>query len=151
MNWVADGIAIGGLADAVDHSRLLNEGVDAVLQLYAGEREKAPFPIPVEVLHLQARDRQSMPTDRPRESVAFIRAHQEQGRRVLVCCGAGISRSTTFVAAYLHEQGVELAEALSSIRAHRPQCRPHREMLRSLIEYYGLDTAPETLLRDGSR
>ena len=36
MNWAADGIAIAGRREAMDQQQLQREGVEAVLQLYAG-------------------------------------------------------------------------------------------------------------------
>ena len=61
-------------------------------------------------------------------------------------CGAGISRSATFVAAYLHEQGAGLLDALKSIMVRRPQVLPHPELLRSLIACYNLRITPQELL-----
>jgi len=141
MDWVAEGIAVGGLRDTLDHDRLRSEGIEAVLQLYGADRERATIPIPVELLQLSLMDRQPLPPALLRRGVDFIRRQREAGRPLLVACGAGISRSPTFVAAYLHEQGTDLVEAYRLIRTARPVIRPHRAMVRSLVSYYHLPEA----------
>jgi protein-tyrosine phosphatase len=142
VDWVTEGIALGGMQDALDFQRLEEEGVEAVLQLYGHEREKIGFVLPVDVLQLCVEDRRPLPVEALRQGVEFIRFHRLAGRSILVCCGAGISRSPTFAAAYLHEAGMDLREALRLIRSRRPQARPHREMLRSLAEFYRLEPSP---------
>jgi protein-tyrosine phosphatase len=140
VDWVTERIAIGSMADALDHQRLAAEGVEAALQLYGHPREKVAFALPIEVLQLCVEDRRPLPEGSLREGVAFIRRQQVAGRRVLVCCGAGWSRSPVFTAAYLHEEGMPLDEAFRLIRAARPQVRPHRHLLASLVEIYGCTT-----------
>ena len=147
MDWVADGIAIGGIKDAIDFDRLEAEGVEAVLQLYGHEREQVYFVLPLDVLQLQVEDRRPLPPQRLRQGVKFIRLQRLAERRVLVCCGAGLSRSPTFVAAYLYEEGADLLEAFRRIRSRRPEVRPHRAMVRALVEYYRPEMPLEELLQ----
>ena len=151
MDWVVDGIAIGGMSDAIDHSRLQEAGIEAVLQLYGAERERIGFPFPAEVLQLPVMDRGSLPPPLLRQGVEFIRRQRTQERKILVTCGAGISRSPTFVAAYLHEEGADLLEAYLRIIRVRPQTRPHRALLRSLVEQYQLSNSAEEQLMMLSR
>ena len=151
MDWVAEGIAIGDMRDAIDHSGLREAGIEAILQLYGAERERVGFPIPVEVLQLQVADRVPPPPALLRRGVEFIRRQRAGERSLLVACGAGISRSPTFVAAYLHEEGADLREAYRQIIRVRPQTRPHPALLRSLIQYYQIDTPAEELLSALSR
>lgn len=138
MDRVADGISIGSLEDCLDHGRLTEAGIEAVLQLYGHPRERALIPLPIPVLQLEVRDRVALDPARLREGVAFIREQRSVGRQVLVACGAGISRSPAFVAAYLHEEGMGLAEAFARIASARP-IHPHRALVQSLAEYYNLD------------
>jgi hypothetical protein len=63
IDWVAEGISIGGRRDIIDHGRLQEEGVEAVLQLYGHERERAGIPIPIHVLQLPVADRVPLPPD----------------------------------------------------------------------------------------
>lgn len=146
MDWVADGIAIGSAADTVELAILERAGIEAVLQLYGPEPFAAAFPFAASVLHLYVVDGEPLPDLRLREGVDFVRAQRASGKLVLVTCGAGISRSPTFVAAYLHEQGLPILDALRTIMERRPQAMPHPQLLRSLVTYYRLTTTAEELL-----
>ncbi len=149
MDHVAEGIAIGSLEDCLDHSRLAETGIEAVLQLYGHPRERALIPLPIAVLQLEVRDRVPLDPAQLRKGVTFIREQRRAGRQVLVACGAGVSRSPTIVAAYLHEEGSDLSEAFARIAAVR-SIHPHRALVRSLVDYYGLDpTIHETATRGG--
>lgn len=60
------------------------------------------------------------------DTVAFIRTQLALGRRVLVHCAAGISRSATIVIAYLMQRdGLAFPEALQRVREVRPFVRPN--------------------------
>ena len=73
-------------------------------------------------------DAQSIPPSFLRRGVDFIAAEQAAGRGVLVMCAAGISRSPTFVLAYLVEKkGYDLREAFQRVRAARPIAAPARD------------------------
>lgn len=80
--------------------------------------------------------------------VVFIREQRALGRKVLVTCGRGMSRSPTLVAAYLHEEGADLGDAFRLILSRRACVLPHPELIRSLMEHYGLEVRPEILLAD---
>jgi protein-tyrosine phosphatase len=62
---------------------------------------------------------------------------------MLVCCGAGMSRSPVFVAAFFHEEGMELDAAFELIRERRPIIRPHPRLVRSLESHYGFTSEDE--------
>lgn len=57
-----------------------------------------------------------------------------------------MSRSVTFVLAYLHSEGMDLREAIRLITRRRKQALPHVILLQSLIECYGADLTPGELL-----
>lgn len=146
MDWVADGIAIGSAYDTSDPADLERAGIEAVLQLYGPEPFPTALPFAAAVQHLFVVDGEPLAIARLCEGVEFIRAQRALGRRILVACGAGISRSPTFVAAYLHETGMDLLDAFGSIMQRRPQVLPHPELLRSLVAHYQLSVTAETLL-----
>ena len=58
----------------------------------------------------------------------------EAGRPVLVMCGAGISRSSTFVLAYLLERGYSLEDAWRLLSERHPAASPLPQMWRSPSE-----------------
>ncbi|KAM0752407.1 DSPc-domain-containing protein [Meredithblackwellia eburnea MCA 4105] len=64
----------------------------------------------------------------------FIRANLHQN--ILVHCQAGVSRSTTLIAAFLmHDYGLNAEEALEKIRIVRPQIQPTEAFLNQLEMY----------------
>jgi len=63
----------------------------------------------------------------------MVRAKEEK-KRILIHCQAGVSRSPTFVIAYLiQHQKMNLKDALSHVKAKRPQVQPNRGFIRQLI------------------
>lgn len=148
MDWITDTLALGGLHDLADFSALEAEGVEAILQLCGHCREELEVPLPVEHLRLDVEDRRPLPPRALTQGVKFIRRQQLSARRTLVCCGAGMSRSPVFVAAYLYEEGHDLLAAFRLLREKRPTVRPHRALVRSLVEHYGVEMPPEQLLHD---
>lgn len=148
MDWITPDLAIGGLSDLLDHGRLQEEAVEAVLQLYGHPRERATIPLPLEILQLPVKDREPLPPEFLRAGLDFLAEQRRAGRRVVVACGAGISRSPCFVAACLHTEGMALDEAFRLIQGARPQICPNRELMRSLLDYFRVgDEIAEGLLR----
>jgi protein-tyrosine phosphatase len=56
---------------------------------------------------------------------------------LLVACRYGVSRSSTFVLAYLvQEKGYDLPEAWHLLRSNHPLAYPARELWQSLLAHY---------------
>jgi hypothetical protein len=146
MDRVAEGIWIAGYREASDATAQQWPGIDAVLQLYGPAPDPPPLPSGPEVRSLRVLDGAPIPPAALTDGVGFLRTQREQGRTVLVTCGLGQSRSPAFVAAYLHEQGMELGDAFAALMRCRPQVLPHPVLLRSLVEQYGGATTAEALL-----
>lgn len=63
-----------------------------------------------------------------RESVAFVHGHQQEGRKTLVHCMSGISRSVSVVTRYLHQHQypeATLDTVLNEVKQKRPQADPY--------------------------
>jgi len=59
------------------------------------------------------------------------------GARILIACGAGISRSVTFAVAVLHEEeDISLLDAFHDVHNINAEALPHYELWHSLCEYY---------------
>lgn len=145
MNWITHGIAIGNVWDARDHRKLAQERVGAVLRLL--EQDEADDLPPFRSrLWLRVADGRPLDVALLRRGVDFIRAQCQTGQRVLVHCGQGQSRSPSFVAAYLHEEGATLLDAYLLIQRARPETLPHPELVRSLVQYYSLPDDPTGLI-----
>lgn len=146
MDWITETLALGNWQDARDGQGLHQAGVGAVLQLYGPDPRPDVQSFPGALLQLHVIDARPLDPERLDEGLAFIRDQLALGRKVLVCCGAGMSRSPTFVAAHLYEQGEDLESAYLRVVAQRRGILPHPHLLRSLIERYGAALTPETLL-----
>jgi protein-tyrosine phosphatase len=146
MDWITDQLALGSRREALDPAVIEREGVEAILTVYEDGEPEGSFSVP-HLLHLHVRDGKPLPPDVLRRGTAFVREQHAAGRKVLVACALGISRSPTFVAACLHEGGMDLREAFATILQRRRQVLPHPALLRSLVECYGGDCSVEELLQ----
>jgi histidinol-phosphate aminotransferase len=70
------------------------------------------------------------------ECTQFLHEQLRSGRRVLIHCAEGISRSCVIGAAYLYECGMSLDDAMGLIRSKRPIVAPSPSLLRALRDYY---------------
>lgn len=103
--------------------------------LQLAERVKQPG---IETLYLPVDDGEPLPIQLLEQGMSFVRAHKAQGRKVLIACGAGISRSVTFgIAALREEEGLSLPDAFRAIHSHHPEAMPHFALWNSLCQYYG--------------
>jgi hypothetical protein len=146
MDWVSDGIAIGSRRDAMERELLQSAGINAILQLYGPERERPDFPHVAVAVCLYVVDGEPLNSESICTGVEFIRTQRRAGNNVLVACGAGMSRSAAFVAAFLVEEGEDLADAFLTLMRQRPIIMPHPVVLRSLVEYYNVAASTETIL-----
>lgn len=147
MDWITESLGLGSWYDCQDHPYLQEQGVEAILQLYGPDPRPDGFPFARASLQLSVVDARPLPVTVLQEGVAFIREQRRQERKVLVACAAGMSRSASFLAAYLHEEGMDLAEAYLAIRAKR-RIIPHPKVIQSLVDHYALAvTAQEIMVR----
>lgn len=138
MDFITAQIAVGSRANAEDAASLAARGIDALLSLVP-----TPRPAPVSrQLCLDVCDREALPADAIAEAVAFLDQQVRRGRRVLIHCEMGISRSPALAACYLHEAlGMDLDAALLHVRSRRPIADPHPALLKSMREHYRNDSA----------
>jgi protein-tyrosine phosphatase len=132
MWQITDNLYVGRYRDTVNLTLLQAHSIDAMLQL--ADRVKQPG---IEVLYLEVEDGEPLPAETLRQGVAFVRDQLAAGRRALIACGAGISRSVTFATAVLHEEeGISLLDAFHDIHSIHPDALPHYKLWHSLCEYY---------------
>ena len=142
MDFVTSQLAVGSREDAENSAALADYGIDAVLSLVPLARPAAV----VRQLSLALPDRVALPGALIDEAVDFLLDQTARGRRVLVHCEMGISRSPSIAAAYLHlAQGVDLYEALCLVRAARPIVEPHPTLIASLLTHFGTHDEPTDL------
>ena len=141
MRQITDNLFVGRYRDTVNLTLLRAHNIGATLQLAA--RIEQPG---IEVLYLDVEDGEPLPAEKLHQGVSFVRDQLAAGRRVLIACGAGISRSVTFAIAVLHEEeGISLLDAYHDIYSIHPDALPHYELWYSLCEYYHEDVPFERL------
>ena len=127
MNYIFSRLALGNVRDAQ-----ADPPVDAILNIsefhYPTDRIYRNLYFP-DGVYIQ-------PLALIGECTEFIHEQLRQGRRVLVHCAEGISRSCVIGAAYLYECGMSLDEAIALIRFKRPIVDPAPSLLRALRDYY---------------
>ena len=132
MDEIRPWLFIGKYRDTLQLSYLRSKSIQAMLQL----AEKVEQPNIVS-LYLPVEDLAPISSKHIRQGVDFIRAHKAKGARVLVACGAGINRSSSFCAAALkEEEGLSLFEAFKEVKRLHPESMPHEPVWESLCKYY---------------
>ncbi len=134
MNRIRDWLYIGKFRDTRDLTLLKMHNIGAMLQL-AGNSEQPG----IVTLYLPVEDGELLPPGKLEQGVAFVREQKAAGKQVLIACGAGISRSSTFVmAALMEEESLDMFDAYRIVYAHHTDALPHPELCQSLAEHYGV-------------
>lgn len=125
-------LLIGKYRETLDHDLLARAGVGALLHLAAQVE-----PPGVTALYLPVEDGEPFDEATLRCGVDFILAQRAAGKTVLVACGAGISRSTSFAIAALKEaEGLALLATAREVRRLHPAGLPHMALWSSLCLHY---------------
>jgi len=133
MDKIRPWLYIGKLRDTLNISYLHSKSINAMLQL--AEDVEQPGIIS---LYLPVEDFAPLKFSLLKQGVAFIREQKARGNRVLVACGAGINRSSTFCTAALkEEEGLSLFDAFKEVKKSHPESMPHEPVWESLCAYYG--------------
>ena len=128
LDFVTDRIAIGSAGAA----RFRADEFDAVLD--------CAFEVPLvggrPGLHLPLIDDDPIPERYLDRAIEFLDEHAGAGRRVLVHCMGGMSRSVSVVCAYLAlREDAPLEEVLRRIQLRRPLANPAEEVWASVERY----------------
>ncbi len=135
MQQVRPWLFIGKYSETLNRDLLDRSRIQAVLQLAAPVEHEG-----ISVLYLPVDDGIPLRSAVLANGVAFVRSEYSKGNRVLIACGAGISRSVTFgIAALKEEENLSLIDAFRAIVAVHPSGMPHPELWKSLCDYYGED------------
>jgi protein-tyrosine phosphatase len=145
MDEIRPWLYIGSYRDTKNKSYLALKSIQAMLQL--AELVEQPN---ISSLYLPVEDLAPISSEHIRQGVDFIREHKAKGNRVLVACGAGINRSSSFCAAALkEEEGLSLFEAFKEVKRNHPESMPHEPVWESLCKYYNETTAYLDIMRLG--
>ena len=137
MDEIRPWLYIGKLRDTLHTSYLHFKSINAMLQL--SEKVEQPGIIS---LYLSVEDFAPLNIELLKQGISFIHEQKQLGNRVLVACGAGINRSSTFCTAALkEEEGLSLFDAFKEVKKKHPESMPHQPVWESLCNYYG-ETIP---------
>ena len=143
MDEIRPWLFIGNVRDTANKSYLTYKSIQAILQLAMDVDHPG-----ITCLHLPVEDFAPLKYDLLERGVAFIQEQKRLGNRVLVACGAGINRSSTYCTAALKaEEGMSLFDAFKEVKKRHPESMPHEPVWESLCRYYGETTPYLDVLR----
>ena len=132
MDEIRPWLYIGSVRDTANEHYLAYKSIQAMLQLAA----KVEHP-EIKILYLLVEDFAPLNFDLLKKGVEFIREQKRLDHRILVACGAGINRSSSFCTAALkEEEGLSLFEAFKEVKRLHPESMPHEPVWESLCKYY---------------
>ncbi len=137
MNRIRPWLYIGKYRDTTDQFLLEVHQVGAMLQL--AELFEQPG---IVTLYLAVDDGVTISPELLKRGIDFVKSNHKAGRKTLVACGAGISRSAAFVIASLMEiEQLSLLEAYREVKLHHNEAMPHPALWLSLCKYYNEEIA----------
>lgn len=142
MNQINDWLYIGNAWSVRDMDTLCQHGIGAILQL-AGEANPHPQTV---TAYVSVNDGAYLPHFLLEKGMGFVTEQHRQQKKILIACQMGRSRSVSFGMAALKEmEGCSLVHAYHTIYDQHPLAMPHRQLLRSLCDYYD-ESYPDLLL-----
>ena len=138
-NQITDSLYIGGAQLTNVAKKLREMGITSVLKLYESPPDWPPGFIVYNVPHP---DGVPISATRIARHIKFITQEIGAGRKVLVVCSAGISRSSTAVLAYLVSTGMTLPDAYRLLKSRHPIADPNPALWNSLLKYFKLRNSP---------
>jgi protein-tyrosine phosphatase len=131
-NW----LCISGYPTASSPKMVKAEGVEAILQLFEG------FEMDGVVTHfIPVNDGFPITKSMIQEGINFICKQRAAERKLLISCGAGISRSVTFsIIALMELEGLSMEEAYRAIHERHEKALPDHVHWQSLANFYDDDS-----------
>lgn len=142
-NEVHPGIFIGSYSSVLEE-KLEQHDIDVVLNMAVEcEYELHPQQLCVQLVRIGIDDGRLANCGVFEKAADVIANAQRDGKKILVHCAAGVSRSSMAVMAYLmiHED-MGWVDALEYLRKGRPCVNPHPLLVRSLIRDLGAKFIP---------
>lgn len=132
MDQIRPWLFIGGIRDTLNLSYLSYKSIGAMLQLAAKVEQPG-----ITSLYLSVEDFEPLKFELLENGIFFVRGQKKLGNRILIACGAGINRSSSFCTAVIkEEEGLSLFEAFKEVKNKHPEAMPHEPVWESLCRYY---------------
>ena len=131
MHRIRPWLATGKYKETQDRDALQRDGITAMLQLHRPVEQPG-----IPTLFIEITEGYNLPPYALEKALAFVDKHRDG--HVLIACGVGISRSSSFaVAALKHVEGLSLVDAFSAVRKANPQAMPDERHWQDLCDYFG--------------
>lgn len=135
MDPVRPWLFVGKFRDTLNPQNLKANNIEAMLQF----AELVEYPGIISY-HLDVEDGITLTSADFQRGVDFILQQHQSSKKVLIACGAGISRSVIFTIAALREtEGTALLTAYHEIVNAHIEALPHPVLWKSLCAYYQED------------
>ena len=127
-----------------DLSILQDHNIGAMLQLFRPVQQEG-----IESTYIAIEDGYPLTEEMLDKALDFIRKSREAGHTLLIACGAGISRSTTFAMAALKViEGLTIPQAFWTVREGNPRAMPDQDHWDGLCAYFDEDASFWDLWQD---
>jgi len=146
MTQVTHRLFVGGYARAADLARENPHKITAVLCVH----QVMDYPKNPEIVyeHVPFSDGEGIPPEAFVKCLGWLKFMYEDGHTIYINCAAGISRSVTILASFMHYEGLmEFNDALDRIKLLRPNAGPAPLVLRSakqMLKVYPYDGSYES-------
>jgi len=146
LTQVGHRLFVGGYARAADLAKDNPHKITAVLCVH----QEMDYPKNPEIIyeHVPFEDGKEIPPESFVHCLGWLSYMFENGHTILVHCAAGISRSPTILASFMHYAGIsDFYAALDQIRLDRPNVSPNPNTLRSakqMLRVYPYDGSYES-------
>lgn len=146
MTQVDHRLFVGGTAPAAELAKQNPAKISAVLCVHQTmDYEKNSNII---YMHVPFEDGEPIPPRQFINALGWLKFMYENGHVILIHCAAGISRSVTILAAFMHYEGIsDFNTALDSIRMNRPSIGPSPAVLVSAKKLLGVFPYDGSLLK----
>jgi protein-tyrosine phosphatase len=146
MTQITHRLFVGGYARAADLAKENPHKITAVLCVHqVMDYPKNPDII---YMHIPFADGEGIPPKSFIKALGWLKFMYEAGHTIYVHCAAGISRSVTILASFMHYEGLmDFNDALDQIRLNRPNASPAPRVLNSakqMLKVYPYDGSYES-------
>lgn len=132
MHKIRDWLYISDYPTAQSARFLAKHGIEAALLLYKPVENDN-----IEMLFMPVEDAKPLKRADIEAAIEFIHEQHEQGHCLLVSCGSGISRSSTFALIALKEiEGLSMRDAYLSIYREHSRAMPDHQQWQSVSDFY---------------
>ena len=132
MDEIRPWLFVGKYRETQQISYLRSKSIQAMLQLADSVEHPG-----ISSLYLPVEDYAPLKFKLLERGLTYIHEQKTVGNRILVACGMGINRSSTFcIAALKEEEGLSLLDAFKDVKTKHPEAMPHEPIWESLCNYY---------------